>query len=217
MSNKSSRLRGQTALSAVIEGRSRVLEEGDATSPRIAPRTVFANKFPLLTRGALVLVWLAGPYFAAHGIFFAVLNGNPGLDAHAYWLAGRDALSYDKTAGELDAYLYSPAFAAAIRPIAVLDWPLFFALWACLESTVLVWLLKPLQLKWAIPLFLLSVPELVNGNIFILLAASAVVGIRAPAAWAFPLLTKITSGVGLVWFAARGEWRRLTQGIGACS
>ena len=31
----------------------------------------------------------------------------------------------------------------------------------------------------------------------------------APALWAFPLLTKVTPGVGLVWFAVRREWRTL--------
>ncbi|MGO4856128.1 glycosyltransferase family 87 protein [Arthrobacter sp. 2MCAF14] len=188
----------------------------DVTSALVGPRTAFARKFPLLTKTALVLAWLAGPYFAGHGIYFAILNSNPGFDAHAYWLAGQGPLLYDKPAGQLDAYLYSPAFATVIRPLAMLDWPFFFAVWACLEAAVLVWLLKPLQLKWAIPLFLLSVPELVNGNIFILLAASAVIGTRMPAAWAFPVLTKITSGVGLICFVVRGEWRRLAQGIGAC-
>ena len=90
--------------------------------------------------------------------------------------------------------------------------------WRCgilFEASVLVWLLKPLQLKWSIPLFLLCVPELVNRNIFILLAASAVIGLRKPALFAFPVLTKITTGVGLIWFVARREWKRLFQGIGA--
>jgi hypothetical protein len=191
-------------------------DEENISDALVGPRTAFARKFPLLTKAAFVLVWLAGPYFATHGIYFAILNSNPGFDAHAYWLAGQGPLLYDKPAGALDAYLYSPAFATAIRPLAMLDWPFFLAAWVCLESAVLVWLLKPLQLKWAIPLFLLSVPELVNGNIFILLAASAVIGTKMPAAWAFPVLTKITSGVGLICFAVRGEWRRLGQGISAC-
>jgi hypothetical protein len=36
-----------------------------------------------------------------------------------------------------------------------------------------------------------------------------VAGLRWPAAWAFVVLTKVTPGIGLVWFAARGEWRSL--------
>ena len=34
-----------------------------------------------------------------------------------------------------------------------------------------------------------------------------VVGFRYPAAWALALLTKVSTGVGLLWFVVRGEWR----------
>ncbi len=34
-------------------------------------------------------------------------------------------------------------------------------------------------------------------------------GFRHPWTWSIVLLTKPTSGVGLLWFAARGEWQRL--------
>jgi len=171
----------------------------------------FTSKFPLFTKVALVLTWLIGPYFAAHGVYFAVLNRNPGIDAHAYWLAGRGPVDYSRVAGEIDAYLYSPAFATAVRPLAALDWPFFFAAWVVLQGSLLAWLLKPLPFRWSIPIFLLCVPELVNANIFILLAASAVIGTRYPVSWAFPLLTKITSGVGLFWYAARREWMNVAK------
>ena len=39
-------------------------------------------------------------------------------------------------------------------------------------------------------------------------------GFRWPAAWAFPILTKITPAVGLLWFAVRREWRALAIAIG---
>jgi hypothetical protein len=55
--------------------------------------------------------------------------------------------------------------------------------------------------------FVLVVPEIVDGNIWALFAVVLVVGFRRPGAWAFPLLTKVTAGVGLLWFAARREWR----------
>jgi hypothetical protein len=38
---------------------------------------------------------------------------------------------------------------------------------------------------------------------------------RWPAAWAFVLLTKMTPGIGLLWFAVRREWRALGIAIGA--
>jgi len=39
-----------------------------------------------------------------------------------------------------------------------------------------------------------------------LLAVAIAVGFRYPAAWALVLITKVTPGIGLVWFAVRREW-----------
>ena len=54
---------------------------------------------------------------------------------------------------------------------------------------------------------LLATVELAGGNISLLLAVAIVVGFRWPAAWAFVLLTKVTPGIGLLWFVVRREWR----------
>ena len=71
---------------------------------------------------------------------------------------------------------------------------------------ILVWLVRPWP--WVVPMLLLPIVyELCVGNIHFLLAASFVVALRAPVAWAFPLLTKITPGVGVGWFLVRREWR----------
>ena len=108
------------------------------------------------------------------------------------------------------AYLYSPAFAQAIWPFTWLPWSMFAALWAVMEAAVLAWLLAPLGWRWGPPLLLLACGiEIPLGNIFPLLALSVAVGMRRPAAWAFPLLTKVTPGVGLLWFAVRREWRAM--------
>jgi hypothetical protein len=56
--------------------------------------------------------------------------------------------------------------------------------------------------------------ELYHGNVHLLIAAAIALGIRYPAAWAFVLLTKVTPGVGLVWFAVRREWRNLAIALG---
>jgi hypothetical protein len=68
-------------------------------------------------------------------------------------------------------------------------------------------------------LFLLALPlaffELWGGNIHLLLALAIVVGFRRPAAWSFVLLTKVTPGIGLLWFAVRREWRSLGVALGA--
>lgn len=183
---------------------------------RVSFGSKFAKKFPLLARVALVGIWLEGAFIAFLGISRPLSTNQLGGDAHAYWLTGQGGVLYDKAPGQIDAYLYSPVFTAVIHPLALLPWPLFLAVWICLQSAVLVWLLSPLRLKWSIPIFLLCVPELVNGNIYILLAAAAVVGLRQPAIWAFPILTKITGGIGLLWFAVQGDWRRVAQGVGVC-
>jgi len=51
--------------------------------------------------------------------------------------------------------------------------------------------------------------EVAMGNIHAFIAVAIVVGFRWPATWAFVLLTKVTPGVGVLWFAVRREWRNL--------
>ena len=57
--------------------------------------------------------------------------------------------------------------------------------------------------------------ELAGGNIHLLLAAAIVLGFRWPWTWAIVLLTKITPGIGLLWFVVRREWRDLAIALGA--
>jgi hypothetical protein len=70
--------------------------------------------------------------------------------------------------------------------------------------------------RLALPLLLfIPIPfEIVSGNVHLLIAAAIVAGFRYPAAWALPLLTKVTPGIGLIWFAARREWRSLAVALG---
>ncbi|MEW1949348.1 glycosyltransferase family 87 protein [Pseudarthrobacter sp902506025] len=159
---------------------------------------------------ALVLSWAYGVFTVLHKIWISASTGWIGWDAHAYWLAARGDMAYSRSGGEVDAYLYSPAFATVIHPIATLDWSLFYSFWVVLQSSALIWLLKPLKLRWAVPFFLASVPELINGNIFILLAMCAVLGLTRPAWYSVALLTKVTPGVGLLWFAGKRDWRSLS-------
>lgn len=164
---------------------------------------------PVVQRSVFISAWTVGPMWAAFGLFVGIVHG--GWDAHAYWLTGHEALTYSRAPGAWDAFEYSPLFADAVRPLAALPWPVFWVLWGGLEGAALWWLLRPVPVRWAIPVALLCVPELVMGNVYLLLAAAAVVGMRRPAAWLLPVLTKITPGVGLIWFLARGEWRRLFE------
>ena len=146
---------------------------------------------------------------ALSGGWYYVTNGGVGYDAHAYWLAGRSAHPYQSSPGQRDAFLYSPVFALLMRPLALLPWHWFVAFWIVAESGAFLWLVAPLRWVWRIPVLVVCVPEVVMGNIYGFLGVAAVVGLRRPEAWAFPLLTKVTpGGVGLLWFAARGEWHK---------
>ncbi len=64
-------------------------------------------------------------------------------------------------------------------------------------------------------LFPFTAMEVAGGNVSLLLAVAIVVGFRWPAAWSLVLLTKITPGIGLLWFAVRREWRSLFIALGA--
>ncbi len=144
---------------------------------------------------------------------FAVPPWSESVDAYAYWTT-RYGIDYAAAeTGTIGAYLYSPAFAQVLTPFVALPWPVFAAAWTALLLGVHWWLAG----RWALPL-LLFVPisfEIVSGNVHLLFAAAIVLGFRYPAAWAIVLLTKVTPGIGLIWFAVRREWRALAWALGA--
>ncbi|MEO6295149.1 MAG: glycosyltransferase family 87 protein [Candidatus Limnocylindria bacterium] len=137
-------------------------------------------------------------------------------DARAYWALELDDLYARGEVGGVDAYLYSPAFAQLMTPLTWLPWPVFGGLWAALNLGALTWMAGP-----AIAGLLLVIPgsplidEVGTGNIHLLIAAAIVLALRWPAAWAFPLLTKVTPGVGLLWLAGARRWRSLAIALGA--
>lgn len=157
----------------------------------------------------LLVLWFLGGLYAS----VAIVGWRTalGYDAHAYWLAWHHSPMYGLPPNTADAYLYSPAFAQVLWPLAQLPWPLFLAAWAIAGFALYAWLLRPLGRALAAPLLLFCLPQAMVGNIWPLLALVLVFGFRRPGLWALPLLTKVTAGVGLVWFAARGEWRSLAR------
>lgn len=132
----------------------------------------------------------------------------PGQDARAYWAAPLDAPYAPGSVGQESAYLYSPAYLQVLAPLRALPWPAFLCLWTVLLLLVLRWLSGSLLFG---PLIVLTAPELWGGNITILLAAMIVAGFSRPGVWALALLTKVTPGLGLLWFAVRREWRALLE------
>ncbi len=136
------------------------------------------------------------------------------VDGQAYWGLDLDSLYRGVQLGDQDAFLYSPPVALLMLPLSWLPYDVFYALFAVLNLSALVDLLG-----WelaAIGLFVLPISnEIARANIHLLLALAIVVGFRHPAAWAWVLLTKVTPGVGLLWFAFRREWAALATALTA--
>jgi len=135
-----------------------------------------------------------------------------GQDARCYWVPGFDAPYALSEWTAPIAYVYSPAFLQLLAPLKVLAWEPFLAIWTVILLIAVRFLSGPRLFALAV---LVSVPELIGGNIHLLIAVAIVVGFRYPAAWSLVLLTKITPGVGLLWFAVRREWRSLAIALGA--
>lgn len=110
------------------------------------------------------------------------------------------------------AYVYSPAFLQFIAPLKALSWTGFVVAWTALLLGAVLFLTGPRLLWFGV---LVAALELSGGNISLFLAVAIVLGFRWPATWAFVVLTKVTPGVGLLWFALRGEWRNLVVALGA--
>ena len=133
-----------------------------------------------------------------------------GQDAYCYWQAGQD-LAHPYLHSEWNdpiAYVYSPAFLQLASPLTALPGQAFMAVWTALLLGAVRVLTGPRLLAAGL-LFPFTAMEVAGGNVSLLLAVAIVVGFRWPAAWSLVLLTKITPGIGLLWFAVRREWRAL--------
>lgn len=156
---------------------------------------------------------VAGLLFAAY-LFLVVAPtaGTVGFDAFAYWSVDL-ADPYGLLAGRLGAFPYTPVAAIAFAPAHALPFWQFLWLWEALLVGTLVWLGRRRTL------LLLAFPpvalELYHGNVHLLIALAIALGWRHPWAWSLPLLTKVTPGIGLLWFAVRREWRSLGVALAA--
>lgn len=158
-----------------------------------------------LLRDAL---WFLGMPLGIYTAFMLVQENGLGLDAHAYWQAARGDY-YVNPPATRDAYLYSPAFAQAIWPLALLPWKVFNSLWMLASGLTFAYLLKPLGWQKSIPLWTLCLPEIVAGNVFWMFALVVAFGLRQPGLWAFVFLTKISPAIGPIWFVVRREWKNV--------
>jgi hypothetical protein len=137
-----------------------------------------------------------------------------GQDARCYYQATLADPYLHSSWNDPIAYVYSPAFLQLVSPLTALPWQAFMAVWTALLIGAVRFLTGPRLLAAGL-LFPFTAMEVAGGNVSLLLAVAIVVGFRWPAAWALVLLTKITPGIGLLWFAVRGEWRSLAIALSA--
>ena len=137
-----------------------------------------------------------------------VLTPVPGeSDAHNYYALDL-ADPYRNRWADYESFVYSPAFGQLIYPATLLPVEAFYKMFQAINLACLAWLLGPLGAAIAL-LVPFTRSELSAGQIHLWLAVMCVLGVRHPSVWAFGLLTKVTPGVGLLYFAARREWKAM--------
>jgi len=170
---------------------------------------------------------MARDAFAVAGALFGVylfvvvapIAKTVGFDAFSYW-DYTIADPYRLTHGTMGSFVYSPVAARLFAADSALPWQSFLVIWLGILLATAIWLGGWRGAGWRRWgwLYVLTFPpvavELYHGNVHLLIAAAIALGFRYPAAWAFVLLTKVTPGVGLLWFLVRREWRSLAIALG---
>ena len=163
--------------------------------------------------GGLQRMEVVGLVVAAVAWLGIVVLGEPygrlwgtGQDAYCYWQAPLADPYARSDWTDPVAYVYSPAFLQLLTPLTVLPWQAFLGAWTLVLLAGVRFLTGGFWFAFGVVFALM---ELAGGNISILIAVAMVVGFRWPAAWAFVLLTKVTPGIGLLWFVVRREWNSL--------
>jgi hypothetical protein len=168
------------------------------------------NRYRVARDALVVLGIIAAAWFWASYTFGPLSTP---VDVRYYWAADPAHLYPRPDLAEKNGYNYSPVFEYVVAWGRLLPFDAFVAIWRAILLGALVYLAGPLTI---LVLFTVPVASEINaGNIQILLALAVVLGFRYPGAWAFVLLTKVSPGVGLLWFVVRREWRAL--GIAAAT
>jgi Glycosyltransferase family 87 len=129
----------------------------------------------------------------------------PGFDFYAYW-AVDPADPYRITDG-LGAFHYAPPVILLAEPFGLVPFEVGYVIWTALMAGLLIWMARSWALAWCA--FPPVAAEFFHGNIDLLLAAALVAGFRAPAAWVLLPITKITTGINLVWPLLRRDVRAI--------
>jgi hypothetical protein len=141
-------------------------------------------------------------------IAWTIAQGTP-VDAWCYY--GFDAAEPWDPA---HCFLYTPPVAQAMLVVReILPFEAFVVVLRVTEVIVLALLAGP---AIGLALFIPAVAIEINAaNVNLLLVGAVLLGFRYPWTWAFVILTKVTPGIGLLWFAARREWRHFAIALGA--
>ena len=149
------------------------------------------------------------------------------IDLVIYWQnTNLDALYPVLVTDSPTPFLYPPVLAQILLPLHVLPFEIvevawttlcFVSLWYCVRIWTIPVVILGLISIWLPPDNILGagLEFVLLGNVQIPMAAAIVAGMRHPAWFAIPILTKITTGVGLLWYAFRAEWRPFAIGIAA--
>lgn len=153
-----------------------------------------------------VLQWVGLAVVIFHAFAFGLWS--PGLDARVYYEVELESFGPGEIFGT--SFTYSPAAAWWIQPLQGLPFDAFRTLVVAVNMAAFVYLIGSvfaavLLLSQLLPVWM----EFQQGNINFALGAALVLGFRHAGWYAFPLVTKVTPAIGMVWFAVRREWRSL--------
>jgi hypothetical protein len=186
---------------------------------RLLEATLEFARRPMVRRAVLVLALLL-----AVAVYIRQISDIFQGDAYIYWsVVHRDYIYITALSAGPQGYLYSPAFIQALWPLASIPWEPFYAIWLAAYMATLLLICRPWLslaiLPWVFVTFgvaLLAIPRhsIASGNIYLYMGLAVVAGFRWPSAYAFLLLTKVTPGIALLWFAVRREWRNLAIALG---
>ena len=127
----------------------------------------------------------------------------PGFDFYAYWAV--DPHDPYRIADGLGAFHYAPPVIWLAEPFRLVPFDVGYVIWTALMAGLLIWMTRSWALAWCA--FPPVAAEFFHGNIDLLLAAALVAGFRAPAAWVLLPITKITTGINLIWPLLRRDGR----------
>lgn len=133
-------------------------------------------------------------------------------DGYMFWAPpSSDPYGWEGTpTADIYQYRYSPAFLFALTPIRLLPWTGFAVAWFALHIVVLIYLRVPWIIVWPG-----VIDDIVRGNSVTFIALACVLALRGGHgwAWSYPILTKVTPGIGIVWHLVRREWKPLVVAI----